>query len=65
MTFRLQGKELDLFKEKCNKADKVFDNGGTYICPVCDGSGQLCDVDYQGSECELIEREMLGDRYYG
>ena len=60
----LQGEELDNFKEKCNKAEKTFENGGIYICPVCDGESQMCDDDYQSLECEYLERAMLGDRYY-
>mgnify|MGYP003113830658 CR=1 FL=1 len=50
----LQGEELDNFKEKCNKAEKTFENGGIYICPVCDGESQMCDDDYQ-SILDLLE----------
>ena len=50
--------------DKVKKADKIFDSGGIYICPICDGKSRICDDDYQSLECETIERETLGDRYY-
>tara|TARA_R110001606_G_C15067391_1_gene615581 strand:+ start:55 stop:261 length:207 start_codon:yes stop_codon:yes gene_type:complete len=63
--YRLEGKFLDAFKDKCIKAEKRFDNGdGVYICPVCDGTSSWCDDDYQSVECEDLERELLGDKYY-
>ncbi len=60
----LQGAELDKFKEKCNKVERIFSRGGIYVCPVCDGKSQMCDDDYQSLECEFQQRKMLGDRYY-
>ena len=60
----LNGKKLDTFKEKCDKAEKTFDNGGIYICPVCDGTSSWCDDDYQSVECEELQRDMLGEKYY-
>ena len=56
-----------LYKEffnKVRKAEKEFDDGGIYICPVCDGKSQMCDDDYQSLECESIERDILGGDYY-
>ena len=52
------------FVDKVRKADKVFDDGGIYICPVCDGESRMCDDDYQSLECELIERNILQGDYY-
>tara|TARA_X000001382_G_scaffold109379_1_gene85548 strand:+ start:631 stop:867 length:237 start_codon:yes stop_codon:yes gene_type:complete len=62
---KLEGKELENFKVKCNKAEEKFSNDGVYICPVCDGESQTCEDDYQSLECEFQQRKMLGDRYYG
>ena len=42
-------------REKIKKAEKVFQEGGVYVCPICDGKCQLCDDDYQCSECEKEE----------
>ena len=42
----------------------MFDDGGIYICPICDGKSQMCDDDYQSLECETLERDILGDEYY-
>ena len=50
--------------DKVRKAEKRFDDGGIYICPMCDGECQHCDDDYQCSECEKEERDILGDEYY-
>ena len=61
---QLQGKELDQFKDKVKKAEQKFNDGGIYICPVCDGKSRMCDDDYQSLECEYLERDMLGDNYY-
>ena len=48
------------FLDKERKADRAE----IYVCPVCDGEGQMCDDDYQSLECELIEREILQGDYY-
>ena len=61
---QLQGKKLGRFKSKVKKAEQVFNNGGVYTCPVCDGKSRMCDDDYQSLECEYLERDMLGDSYY-
>ena len=61
---QLQDKELDNFKRKVKKAAQKFNDGGIYICPVCNGKSRMCDDDYQSLECEYLERDMLGDRYY-
>lgn len=61
---QLQGEELDKFKDKVKKAEQKFNDGGIYICPVCDGKSRMCDDDYQSLECEYLERDMLGDSYY-
>ena len=52
------------FFNKVRKAEKAFDDGGIYICPVCDGKSRMCDDDYQSLECETIERDILGGDYY-
>tara|TARA_Y100000361_G_scaffold116822_1_gene107843 strand:- start:312 stop:524 length:213 start_codon:yes stop_codon:yes gene_type:complete len=52
------------FLNKVRKAEKAFDDGGIYICPVCDGKSRMCDDDYQSLECETIERDILGGDYY-
>jgi rubrerythrin len=44
---------------KIKKAEKIFQEGGIYICPMCDGECQFCDDDYQCSECELNEGEFF------
>ena len=48
------------FLNKVRKADRAE----IYVCPVCEGEGQMCDDDYQRLECELIERDILGGDYY-
>ena len=48
------------FLDKVRKADRAE----IYVCPVCDGEGQMSDDDYQSLECELIEREILQGDYY-
>ena len=56
-----------LYKEffnKVRKAEKAFEDGDIYICPVCDGKSRMCDDDYQSLECETIERDILGGDYY-
>ena len=50
------------FSEKVRLAEQKFKDGGVYICPVCDGKSRICDDDYQSSECELIESEMLTEQ---
>ena len=60
----LKGAELDKFKEKCDKAEKTFSDGGIYVCPVCNGTSSWCEDDYQSIECEETQRAMLGDRQY-
>ena len=40
---------------KIKRAEKIFQEGGIYICPMCDGECQFCDDDYQCSECEKEE----------
>jgi predicted metal-binding protein len=52
-----------LFSNKVLQAEKVFKDGGIYICSVCDGECQHCDDDYQCSECEIMESDMLEDEY--
>ena len=42
---------------KIKKAEEIWEKGGIYICPMCDGECQHCDDDYQCSECEKEERE--------
>ena len=49
----LHEEEYDLTLQA--EADKVFQEGGVYVCPICDGKCQLCDDDYQCSECEKEE----------
>ena len=44
---------------KIKKAEKIFQEGGIYICPMCDGKCQFCDDDYQCSECEKEEEEFF------
>jgi Zn finger protein HypA/HybF involved in hydrogenase expression len=44
---------------KIKKAEKIFQEGGIYICPMCDGECQFCDDDYQCSECEKEEERVL------
>ena len=57
-------KEVDQFKAKVKRAEQRFNDGDIYICPVCDGKSNMCDDDYQSLECEYLERDILGDRYY-
>ena len=50
-----------VFIDKVTQAYDRWANGEVYICPVCDGMSQICDADYQSSECELIEKEKLNE----
>ena len=45
--------------EKIKKAEEIWEKGGIYVCPMCDGECQFCDDDYQCSECEKEERELM------
>lgn len=49
------------FSEKVSKAERIWVEGGIYVCPTCDGECQHCDDDYQCSECEIMESDMLED----
>ena len=55
-------KTNDMIIEKIEKAEKKFQDGGIYICPMCDGKCQFCDDDYQCSECELDEEKIWGQK---
>ena len=46
---------------KIKRAEKIFQKGGIYICPMCDGECQFCDDDYQCSECEKEERRLTNE----
>ena len=50
-----------IFIDKVTQAYDRWANGEAYVCPVCDGMSQICDDDYQSSECELIEKEKLNE----
>ena len=43
------------FSDKVRKAERIWVEGGIYVCTVCDGKCQHCDDDYQCSECEKTE----------
>ena len=55
-------KTNDMIIEKIEKAEKIFQEGGIYICPMCDGECQFCDDDYQCSECEKEEEKIWGQK---
>jgi|TARA_Y100000592_G_scaffold60069_1_gene93984 hypothetical protein len=64
MTNNIKLDYVQKLADKVRKAEKMFDDGGIYICPICDGKSQMCDDDYQSLECETLERDILGDEYY-
>ena len=55
-------KTNDMIIEKIEKAEKIFQEGCIYICPMCDGECQFCDDDYQCSECEKEEEKIWGQK---
>ena len=52
-----------LYNKFLNKVREA-DRAEIYTCPVCDGTSQMCEDEYQSLECELLEREILGGDYY-
>ena len=43
---------------QCNTVEHIFQYFTDEMCPICFNESQLCESEYQSSECALIEKQM-------